>query len=223
MKNIIYILLICSLLLTSCKSASVIKSKQYSSIYNQNPLSVLIMPPINRSTNVEAKEFFYTTLNVPVINAGYYVIPPFLSMEILKRESAYDAELFIDRPSLEVFDEIFGADIAMFTIINKWDKSSVFSTVTIDLEYILKSTRTNEVLFTKKGVVTYNTSLSTGNPLLNIAASLINTAAIKYVDVARACNNYSFSDIPKGKYSPKFGLDREEKSSPKKFNVRLPK
>jgi len=46
------------------------------------------MPPINKSTNVEAKEYFHSTMNIPIANAGYYVIPPFLSMEILKKESA---------------------------------------------------------------------------------------------------------------------------------------
>ena len=87
MKNIIYIL-IASLFLNSCGStkSGVLKSTAYSGIYQEKPLSVLIMPPINRSTDVQAKEFFHTTLNVPIINAGYYVVPPFLSMEILKKE-----------------------------------------------------------------------------------------------------------------------------------------
>mgnify|MGYP006119163461 FL=1 len=121
MKYKIYTLSAILLVMTSCGPTSKLtKSQAYSGIYNENPLTVLIMPPINRSTNVEAKEFFHTTLNVPIINAGYYVVPPFLSMEILKRESAYDSELFIEKPSLGVFKEIFGADIALFTIINKW-------------------------------------------------------------------------------------------------------
>ena len=72
------------------------------------------MPPINRSTNVEAKEYFHSTLIVPLANQGYYVIPPFLSMEILKRESAYDAELFLNS-TLSKFGEVFGADIVLFT------------------------------------------------------------------------------------------------------------
>ena len=103
MKNSIYILVLsATFLLTSCGPVSKLnKSQAYAGMYKEKPLSVLIMPPINRSTNVEAKEYFHTTLNVPIANAGYYVIPPFLSMEILKRESAYDSELFINKPSLK--------------------------------------------------------------------------------------------------------------------------
>ena len=225
MKYKIYILSAILLVMTSCGPTSKLtKSQAYSGIYNENPLTVLIMPPINRSTNVEAKEFFHTTLNVPIINAGYYVVPPFLSMEILKRESAYDSELFIDKPSLGVFKEIFGADIALFTIINKWDKSSIGSKVTVDIEYIAKSTKTNETIYSRKGSVIYNTSISgTGNIFVDIAGSLINTAATKYVDVARACNEYGFSDLPAGLYNPKHKLDKAEMSGVKVFKVKLPK
>lgn len=225
MKNSIYILLSATFLMFSCGTTSKLnKAQAYKGIYTEKPLSVLIMPPINRSTNVDAKEYFYTTLNVPVINAGYYVIPPFLSMEILKRESAYDSELFINKPSLKIFNEIFGADLALFTIISKWDKSSLASRVTVEVEYILKSTHTNEIMYSRKGTILYNTSISSeGSFLTNIVASAINTAATKYVDVARASNNYIFMDLPKGKYSPKYGLDREEMAGLKVIKVRLPK
>mgnify|MGYP000135465869 CR=1 FL=1 len=224
MKNSIYLLLVTTLILSSCGSTNkVLKSSAYSGMYKEKPLSLLIMPPINRSTNVEAKEFFHTTLNVPIANAGYYVIPPFLSMEILKRESAYDAEMFIDRP-LNVFAEIFGADMALFTIITKWDKSSLASKVIVEVEYIIKSTTSGEVLYNRKGTVTYNTSVSAGNSaLLSILASVANTAATKYVDVARAANNYTFSDLPAGMYGPQYGLDGGNTAGFKVFKVRLPK
>jgi hypothetical protein len=224
MKKLIYLFLVL-IFATSCGPTSKITKQQaYSNIYEQKPVSVLIMPPINRSTAVEAKEYFHSTLNVPIINKGYYVIPPFLSIDILKRESAYDAELFTERP-LTIFKEIFGADLALFTVINKWDKSSVGSKVTVDVEYIFKSTITNEVVFNRKGTVIYNTAINTGNNLLvNMLASAINTAATKYVDVGRAVNNYTLSDLPSGKYDKeKYLKDQLELSGLKEFKVRLPK
>jgi len=224
MKKIIYIL-IASLFLNSCGSTGtgVLKSTAYSGIYQEKPLSLLIMPPINRSTDVQAKEFFHTTLNVPIINAGYYVIPPFLSMEILKKESAYDSEMFVDQP-LEIFQKVFGADMALFTIINKWDKSSVGSKVMVEVEYVIKSTHTNEVLYSRTGSVIYNTAVRNQNSglLMNMLLSAVNTAATKYVDVARACNNYTFSDLPAGKYNLQYGLDGETPAGRKKFTVKLP-
>ena len=119
MKNTFIIIVIAVVFLSSCTSTvPITKSVAYKGIYEEKPLSILLMPPINRSTNVEAKEYFHSTLNIPIANAGFYVIPPFLSMEILKKESAYDAELFLNSP-LTKFGEVFGADLAVFTIIHK--------------------------------------------------------------------------------------------------------
>lgn len=227
MKNKLYIITIGIIIsLASCTTTSKIsKGTAYNNFYSEKPLSVLIMPLINKSTNVEAKEYFHSTLNVPIANAGYYVIPPFLSMEMIKRESAYDAELFIDRP-LDKFREVFGADLAVFTIIHKWDKSGLAAKVYIEVEYIIKSTKTNEVIYTRKGDITYNASVSTGaggtlGALADIAASAINTAATKYVDVARSCNGYTFSDLPAGKYNTSYQNDSTQMAGKKEFKVNL--
>lgn len=225
MKKALFITTLLALSLASCSAPKVAKSTAYQQMYEQESLTILLMPPINRTTNVEAKEYFHTTLNVPLANAGYYVIPPFLSMEILKKESAYDAELFLDSP-LKPFGEIFGADLAVFTIINKWDKSSIGATVKVEVEYIIKSTQTNEVLYNRKGEVVYDTSVSTGaggmlGLVADLAVSALNTAATQYVKVAKACNTYTFEDLPTGKYNPKFKVDGEELAGPKDFKVRL--
>lgn len=226
MKKIIIFLSVVATILTGCATTAPIKkSIAYEGMYKEEPLTILIMPPINRSTAVDAKEYFYSTLNVPLNNKGYYVLPPFLSMDVLKRESAYDAELFING-SLSKFGEIFGADIALFTIIEKWDKSAIGATVTVAVEYIAKSTKTNETLYTRKGTIVYDASVKSGaggafGALLDVAASAINTAATKYVDIGRVCNSYTFKDFPSGKYSPSNKLDGEELAGPKEFRARL--
>jgi len=226
MRNIIYMTAIAALFLTNCKTtAPITKSVAYKGMYDEAPLTILLMPPVNRSTNVEAKEYFHSTLNIPIANAGFYVIPTFLSMEILKKESAYDAELFLNSP-LTKFKEVFGADLAVFTIIHKWDKSSLAAKVSVKVEYIIKSTKTNEVIYTRTGDITYDASVNTGaggafGALANLAASAINTAATKYVDVAKACNTYTFSDLPAGKYSPSYQNDGEQLAGIKIFKVNL--
>lgn len=226
MRNTVALFIIAAALLSSCTTtAPVAKSVAYKGIYSEKPVTILIMPPINRSTNVDAKEYFHSTLNVPLANAGYYVIPPFLSMEILKKESAYDSELFLNTP-LTKFGEVFGADIALFTVINRWDKSSLAAKVTVEVEYIFKSIKTNEVVYTRKGTVVYNTAISASGggaigALVSMTASAINTAATKYIDVARACNSYTFKDLPAGKYSPNYGIDGEQLAGAKDFRVML--
>jgi hypothetical protein len=228
MKKLILLLciVIVLVLVSGCTSTKPIaKNIAYKGMYDEKPLTILLMPPINRSTNVESKEYFHSTLNIPIANAGFYVIPPFLSMEILKKESAYDAELFLNSP-LTKFREVFGADLVLFTIIHKWDKSGLAAKVYVEIEYIFKSTKTNEIVYTRKGDVTYNASVSTGaggaiGGLVNVTASAINTAATKYVDVARACNAYTFKDLPAGKYSPDYGIDGAQLAGKKEFKARV--
>ena len=92
MKNNIALLIIAVAFLSSCTStAPLTKSVAYKGIYSEKPVTILIMPPINRSTNVDAKEYFHSTLNVPLANAGYYVIPPFLSMPEIRNNLLYNA------------------------------------------------------------------------------------------------------------------------------------
>ncbi|MGB3344409.1 MAG: GNA1162 family protein [Aequorivita sp.] len=227
MKKILFLYLILGIVFTGCKStAPITKSVGYKGMYDEQPVTVLIMAPINRSTNVEAKEYFHSTLNMPMANAGFYVLPSFLSMEVLKNESAYDSELFLDS-SLTKFGEVFGADLALFTIIHKWDKSSLSSKVSVEIEYIIKSTKTQEILYTRRGDIVYDASVSSDGSaigvLVSIAASAINTATTKYVDVARACNAVTFKDLPAGKYSPLNGKDGEQLVGKKEFKARVNK
>lgn len=226
MKNVIFTIAAVAVLFSSCTTTKpVAKSVAYKGMYEEKPVSILLMPPINRSTNVESKEYFHSTLNIPIANAGYYVIPPFVSMEILKKESAFDAELFLNSP-LSKFGEVFGADLALFTIIHSWDKSAIASNVYVEVEYIFKSIKTNEVVYTRKGNVTYDASVDTHiggylGIIADLTASAIKTAVTKYVDVARACNAYTFKDLPAGKYSPNYGIDGEEPAGLKEYKVKL--
>lgn len=202
------------LLLSSCETQNKLtKAHAYARMYELKPLSIAIMPPINKTNNVEAKEFLYTTLTKPISEAGYYVAPPFLTLEMFKTESAYDSELFIDG-SLKKFQEVLGVDAVIFTTINKWEKKAGWhNTVEVNIEYSIRTTENNEEIFYRKADITYNASSSTQNAglaglLADKIVGAIATAATSHVKVARVSNDYSLSDLPAGKYNPKNGLDQ---------------
>ena len=189
-------------------------------MYAEKPIAILVMPPINRSTKVEAKELFYSSLIVPLSQKGYYVMPPLLAMEILKEESAYDAEMFINN-SLKQVGDLFGADAVLFTTIHEWTKTSIASQIRIVVEYTLKSTKTDEIIFSRKGDIVYSPNANTGNALGNLVSNMLTTAFTKEIEVGRKCNIYTIGDMPAGKYSPSWDKDGNTPAGKQSFSVRL--
>jgi hypothetical protein len=223
MRKILSLSLVAAFVLSGCTASKILpKSEAYKGFYKEKPVAVLIMPPINRTTSVDAKECLYATLNVPVSNAGYYVIPPFLSMEILKQESAYDAELFFDAP-LTKFGEVFGADLVLFTVIHQWEKASVLGTITVEIEYLFKSVMTGETIYQRKGAITVdanNHGQSSGlGTLIAMTVAAIQTAVTDHSVVGAACNYVTLQDLPAGKYSPLHEQDAHQLAGNKDFKI----
>ena len=213
MKKTIFILIAaCSLLLASCETMNHTRGELYPKMYEEKPVALLVMPPINNSNNVEAKDLLYTSISQPLAEAGYYVISPHLAMEIFKEESAYDAENFIEG-NVGMCGKVFGAEAVVFSVIEEWKKKGFG--IQTKLTYIVKSTRSNEVLFSRTCDLYLN--LSDDNyygggligSLANLAVSAINTALTEHIVAARNCNTFIFNDIPQGKYRSEHLQDQE--------------
>ena len=197
---------------TSCGMLNTVtRESQYAKMYEEKPITLLVMPPINNSANVEAKDLLYTSISRPLVEAGYYVISPLLAMDVLKAESAYDAEMFIDS-SLSTFQNYFGVDAVVFSVIDTWTKKGLG--IETKIRYVIKSAHTNETLFDRSCDLYLDLSVNSGSngllgALVDLAASAINTAATDHIIAARKANYYILRDIPRGKYSPDYMQDKE--------------
>lgn len=221
MKRIV-ILIALAVLAVSCGTTSqVTRATQYAQMYEEKPVTLLVMPPINNTSNVEAKEYLYTSISRPLAEAGYYVISPMLAMDILKAESAYDAEMFVNAP-LTQFQKFFGCDAVVFCEINSWTKRGFG--IDTKIRYFIKSAHTGEIIFDRSCDLYLDLSLSSSSSsnnksalvaLIEIAASAINTAATDHIVAARKANYYIFRDIPRGKYSAQYQMDQEVMAEPK--------
>ena len=205
-------------IVTSCGVMnSVTRESQYAKMYEEKPITLLVMPPINNSTNVEAKDLLYTSISRPLVEAGYYVISPLLAMDVLKAESAYDSEMFFDAP-LTAFQNYFGADAVVFSVIDTWAKKGMG--IETKIRYVIKSAYTNEILFDRSCDLYLDLSVDSGTngllgALVDLAASALNTAATDHIIAARKANYYILRDIPRGKYSPEYLLDKETSAETK--------
>lgn len=194
-------------------------------MYNELPRSLLIMPPINLSTAADAKDYYATTVEMPIAFQGYYTFPYELTSEILKQEGIYDAELVYDMP-LNKFQEYFGADAVLFTKIVKWDTSYtvIASSLTVSIDAEIKSTKTSQTLWKYNGTVVVDlTGNNSGGGVAGLIASAIataiNTAAADYTKYARQANGRFVGTVPVGPYHPLYLKDQQiqiqQQQSPK--------
>ncbi len=224
-KNNLFSIIAVTVLLSSCGTATSLTSptrgEQYAAMYEEKPVTILIMPPINNTTNVEAKEYLYTSISRPLSEAGYYVISPMLAMDILKAESAYDAELFVDKP-LTAFRQYFGADAVVFCEINSWEKEGFG--IRTDLHYFIRSTSTGDTIFDRSCNLYLDLEVNSGSKnwlvqLVELAVSAVNTVTTDQIVAARKANYYIFSDIPRGKYSPVYMQDQDVVVDPRNISA----
>lgn len=80
MKNLTLIF-IAGLFLASCGTTTQTKFNAYPAMYDdRQPLSVLVIPAINKTTAADATDYFNVTITEPLSNSGYYTMP----VEIVK-------------------------------------------------------------------------------------------------------------------------------------------
>ena len=223
MKRILYFVVLCCVATSCGMFNSVTRESQYAKMYEEKPITLLVMPPINNSANVEAKDLLYTSISRPLAEAGYYVISPLLAMDVLKAESAYDSEMFFDAP-LTAFQNFFGADAVVFSVIDSWTKKGLG--IQTKIRYVIKSAYTNEILFDRSCDLYLDLSINSGTggalgALIDLAASVINTAATDHIIAARKANYFIVRDIPRGKYSPQYMQDKDVAAEKKDVVARV--
>ena len=217
MKNILkFLCLIMIINLSSCSStAKITKFSQFPDIYKENPKSILFIPPINNTTAAAAKDLLRTTIAPILSEKGYYVLPIEPIFDFFKLNGAYSIAETSDKLPLEKFYEFFEADAVLMLTINGWDKKFyvVGGHVRVDLLYELISTKTGKTLWKVRKNVKVDTSSSSQNAsiLVNILSTAINTAATKYVDIAKYAHVLALTTIPSGFRSPNFMKDKEDR------------
>ena len=108
----------------------------------------------------------------------------------------------------------------MFTIIKDWKRNNVGGKLTVDVEYILRSTKTGQTLYTREGNIKVDTSVNGGSggfgAIVGLIATAVNTAVTDKVIAGRKCNAYVLTDLPAGKYSEFYEKDSKNPAG-KKF------
>ena len=213
-----------SLLFVSCLSTKTGNSN-YDAFRESRPTSILVLPPLNNSVEVDAPNVILASTIKPLSESGYYVLPVSVTQQMFRQngiQTAADAH-GVARSRLR---DIFNADAALYITISEF--GATFQV----LRSIVKVRASARLVDLKTGVELWKcdiyyeeepnkTSVDTGGGL---AAQLIATVATAVVDqVANTLTNASYNvgsnamhillnadkadGILYGPYSPKYESD----------------
>jgi len=198
--------------------------KDYPAFRESRPLSILVMPPVNLSPDIQAQTTFLATSTVPLAEAGYYVIPVALSNETFRQNGMTVAE---EAHAIEFgrLREIFGADAALYITIYRFGAryQILNSAVEAEASARLVDLRNGMELWSGYAAVSDNSIDSMGNIdsgesllalLIGAAVSqIINTVSDSSFYVGRKANYQMLSagegrrSLLYGQYHPKYGED----------------
>jgi len=184
----------------------------YTLFYAHQPRSIVVVPVLNDSPEVNAPAVFITTVSVPLAERGYYVFPVYLTDVLLRDLGLPEAGLVHQLPANRFYD-YFGADAVMFVTIKDWSTKYLFiwSSVEVAAEYVLKDTRTGAVLWQRTQKVAQS---SGGSNLIEMAVeAAVNALMTDYRPLAQQANSMVFttkgSGLPTGPHHPEYGKDHD--------------
>ena len=164
----------------------------YTNVRAHRPRSILVLPPINQSTAVEATYGYLSTVTFPLAERGYYVFPVAVVDQFLKENGMPTAGEMHQIP-LNKVHEIMGADAVLFTTLVQYGSKYqvINSTTVVNVKGKLVDTRTGITLWEGMGVAQQDSG-GTGNIIADLVAAAVtqavNSSTDSAHDVSRAAN-----------------------------------
>ena len=206
----VFVSILALLAVSGCATAP---KKDFTAFQSENPRSVLVIPAVNKSVEVNAADYFLSTLSMPLAERGYYVFPVDVVKHLLENDGLADSAMVHGADTMKLCN-LFGADSVLYVSIERWDARYLVLTtqVTVAFDYTIKGCKTGDVLWNQKQTMVYAPqSQNTGSPIANLVVMAISAAMTKaapnYMPLARQANGMAFKypegpGFPAGPYHP---------------------
>jgi len=109
--------LMCLGLLSAC--ASTPQEDPYVLYRDLMPRSILVLPPINESVDVNAPYSWVTTVSKPIAEQGYYVFPVGIVDEFMK-SNGLPEPADMHRAPIDKLGKVFGADAVLYVTLEEF-------------------------------------------------------------------------------------------------------
>lgn len=216
------ILLSCGvLLLSGCATTAPMQSGyDYSAFRAADPRSILIVPVVNNTVDVDAADYFLSAISQPVAERGYYVFPVNMVKRVMEEDGLADANMVHSADPARLA-ALFGADAVLYVSVERWDAqyALLVTTVTVEFSYVLRDGHTGGELWrTDQKFVYQSEGGGSGNGVADLVIMLVDAALTKaspnYMPLARQANARAVLEtrhgLPAGPYRPKeYRLDTD--------------
>lgn len=206
------VVVLCSVLwLAGCATTS--NEGRLDAFHEVQPSSILIVPVVNESTDVQASTSVLATLPFELAEKGFYVYPVNTVKTLLEYEGLYEPAQIHNQPPAQMA-ELFQADAILYVTIKEWTSRYVLlsTTTEVDFEYQLLNVDGTELWTERKELRYTPQNNSSGSPMADLitaaATAAIERAAPTYLPLTREAHDQVFNGystgLPPGPYNPKF-------------------
>ena len=173
------VLLLCALLLGGCVTTQA--KYDYSSFRESRPASILVLPPLNSSPDVDATYSMLSQVTLPLAESGYYVFPVSLVDETFK-QNGMTSPADIHQLPIDKLHEIFGADSALYINVRQYGTSYavIMSETRVTAEGKLVDLRSGKTLWA--GSATASSNEGNNNSGGGLIGMLITAAVTQIVE-----------------------------------------
>lgn len=190
----------------------------YSALQEADPSSILVLPPLNNTPDVDASNAVYAGVTLPLAESGYYVFPVGLTHTLLQENGIANPAEAHQIP-LDRLQKIFGADAVLYMQVQRYGTvySVINSESVVALHATLKDARTGQQLWAGEASASSNEGNAGGSGLVGILVTalvnqVVDTLSDRSYQIAHTANQrLLLADSPAhgallhGPRSPKHG------------------
>ena len=157
------------------------KAHDYSAFRSATPQSILVLPPINNTTEVAATYGVLSQITYPIAESGYYVFPVAVVEQTFKANGLTVAN-DIHAVPIQKLREIFGADAALYMTVTEYGTSYavLVSETRVTIQATLVDLRSGTVLW--KDSATASSAEGRGSNEAGLIGMLIEAAVSQVVE-----------------------------------------
>lgn len=176
-------LILCALALAFGGAGCATKPYDYTNFRAHPPRSIVVLTPLNESTDIRGTYGYLSSVSKPLGEMGYYVYPVAVVDQFMKENGLPTAGEMQQVP-LKKIHEIFGADAVLYLKIKSYGSKYqvITSTTIVSAEGKLVDVATGTTLW--EGTAAAQESSSSGNLIADLVAAAVDQAINSSTDQA---------------------------------------